>query len=452
MIGVFSRRAPIGPESKIAVNIEHVGGLTRVIPAIAEFAGVNWTTFASSNQVTLPEHYKFSTVSEQVTNHDINIYFAEVPSHELEQSDWFFTHYIWPLLHGLPIPEINLFELELNFSSVRNISHAMAIAGLSSGNSGYFVNDFQLAQVPLFLKELDAVTPSLFFLHTPWPKSVTQNGFAIEVLKFLASGMLAADVIQFQTHKDLTAFETFVNQHLATDHGNPRLEVNPVSVNVRSLQEDSQHHLTQLMLTDSDISYVHIARTDPSKNTMATIAAFTQLAKTFKRTEPRRYLDLYLVPSRQQWPEYQALLSEIGECVAICNSELAALGYLPIRLHVGNDYRRSCAALARYDYLIACSVADGLNLIVKEGAILNTRNGVIISVASVGAMAELGNFCVVTKGVDEKDILQALIAATKLSAETREDLATSLKGQINEFDASHWAESVVAGLKVLETV
>jgi trehalose 6-phosphate synthase len=163
-------------------------------------------------------------------------------------------------------------------------------------------------------------------------------------------------------------------------------------------------------------------------------------------------LDLYIVPSRQQWPEYRSLLTEIVECVESNNTKLSSLNYSPIRIHVGNDYQRASSALKRYDYLIACSVADGLNLVVKEGAVLNNRNGVIISTKNVGAMAELGEFCVVAAEATEVEIAEALTEARNLSPESRRKMSADLKRHIQEFDSSNWAQNVIANFKVLEKV
>jgi trehalose 6-phosphate synthase len=149
---------------------------------------------------------------------------------------------------------------------------------------------------------------------------------------------------------------------------------------------------------------------------------------------------------------YQVLLSEIVQTVERCNSKLSSLNYAPIRLHVGNDYQRASQALSRYDYLIACSVADGLNLVVKEGATLNYRNGVIVSTKNVGAMAELGDFCIVAAEATAMGITDALIEAQTLSFESRRKMSVELKRHVQEFDSSNWAQNVVAKFKVLEKV
>lgn len=451
-IGVLSRRAPIGQTSDLTSTLEHVGGLTRVLPALAEFADINWTALTAQNQVGLPRFSSFSEVANQAHQHDINVLLVEADSEQLAMSDMFCTRYIWPLLHDMPVPRIDDETLKQSFNAFRITNRALAIECIDIDADGYFVNDFQVSQVPTTLREFESSKPITFFLHTPWPKLIPNDVNAIKILQFLANGMLAANVIQFQTQKDMQEFENFVITHLPLELENVRLEVNPVSVDVRALQEQAINLEGAMTIREDEVSYVHIARSDPIKNTLATIAAFTQLAKHFKGSTSRSYLDLYLVPSRQQWPEYQALLAVISESVEINNAKLRSLNYRPIRLHIGNDYERASQALIRYDYLIACSVADGLNLVVKEGAVLNNRNGVIVSTENVGAMAELGGYCVVATEASDVGIAEALMAARNLSSESRKRMSFQLKDHIQKFNVSLWAQSVVANFKIFEKV
>lgn len=451
-IGVLSRRAPIGQGTNSQIAIEHVGGLTRVLPALAEFANINWTALTTQRQVGLPNYYSYAELSNQKHLNDIYIYLTEVSAIDLDRSDWFCAHYIWPLLHDLSSVDLDSSDFNYALKAINNVCQNIATNSYDPTNDGYLVNDFQLARVPLFLKAIDRTSHVSFFLHTPWPKSFPQNNAAIKVLEFLASGMLAADVIEFQTSKDMQAFEKFVLDHMPDLDGTPKLVVNPVSIDVKALQNSAFDSFSEISLSENEISYVHIARSDPIKNTLATIAAFTELAMTFKDMQSRSYLDLYIVPSRQQWPHYQELLSQISRSVANCNAELAFLDYSPIRLHIGNDYELTSRALARYDYLLICSISDGLNLVIKEGAALNSRNGVIVSTKSVGAMAQLGSSCVVAKSVDKASITEALKEAAGVDQETRKAMAQELKQQVEEFDSSRWARSIVQSFKILEAV
>jgi trehalose 6-phosphate synthase len=404
------------------------------------------------SQAGLPKHYSYTKLSDQRYQNQIDIFLTEVDAEALDRSDWFCAHYIWPLLHDLPFSELGNSDLIQSFEVINEVSQAISMNSFDESNFGYLVNDFQLARVPIFLKEADGNSQVTFFLHTPWPKSAVHDNSGIRILQFLASGMLAADVIQFQTTKDLQAFKKFVVDFLPGATDSAKLVVNPVSVDVQALQKPALDAVKQIDLRDEDISYVHIARSDPIKNTLATIAAFTQLALASNGTHPRRFLDLYIVPSRQQWADYQDLLSEISRSVANGNAELAFLNYSSIRLHIGNDYELTTQALSRYDYLLICSTADGLNLVVKEGAVLNSRNGVIVSTATVGAMAQLGNLCVVADSPDQDSIFAALQVAENLEQATRHAMALQLKQQVEEFDSSRWAQSIMESFKILEAV
>jgi trehalose 6-phosphate synthase len=432
--------------------MEHIGGLTRVLPALAEFANLNWSAVTASNRDDFPNQISYTDVSGQNLSHEINIWAAKVSGDDLRQGDWFGTHYVWPLLHDLPLPEIQIAELNDCLASINRLSREMATKCIDGSNDGYLVNDYQLSQVPMALRELEPDKSIVFFLHTPWPKNATEDALGIKILKFLATGMLAADIIEFQTLVDLQAFEKFLRENLSNIATETKLSVNPVSVNVDSLLEQAFTFTNPEKLADDEIRYVHISRSDPIKNTLATIKAFTAFLEDSSTRSPRTFLDLFIVPSRQQWPEYQSLLQEIASCVDECNSKLASLNYAPIRLHLDSDYQQVIQAFIRYDYLIACSVSDGLNLVVKEGAVLNQRNGVIISSHNVGAMAELGNYCVVADGADDVSIAAALDLAANLDAKTLQVMSAQLKAQITEFDASHWAQSVVANFRILEKV
>jgi trehalose-6-phosphate synthase len=65
---------------------------------------------------------------------------------------------------------------------------------------------------------------------------------------------------------------------------------------------------------------------------------------------------------------------------------------------------------------------------------LNDRNGVIVSSKNVGAMAELGDFCVIAAEITSTGIATALLEARNLSTESRRKMSFELKRQIQEFD------------------
>ena len=60
-----------------------------------------------------------------------------------------------------------------------------------------------------------------------------------------------------------------------------------------------------------------------------------------------------------------------------------------MRLELGESVRKAMAAMRNFDVLLVNSVYDGLNLVAKEGALVNRSDGVIVLSENVGAHEEL---------------------------------------------------------------
>ena len=75
--------------------------------------------------------------------------------------------------------------------------------------------------------------------------------------------------------------------------------------------------------------------------------------------------------------------------MARINETWGTPGWTPIVLEVEDDYQRSLAALSRYDVLLVNPVRDGLNLVAKEGPLINTRHGVLALSREAGAFDQL---------------------------------------------------------------
>ena len=93
-----------------------------------------------------------------------------------------------------------------------------------------------------------------------------------------------------------------------------------------------------------------------------------------------------LDPSRQAIPEYVAYVAEIERAVREVNDRFGPV----IDVQVADDFPRSVAAYKQYDVLLVNAVSDGLNLVAKEGPLVNQRDGVLVLSENAGAYAELG--------------------------------------------------------------
>lgn len=359
-------------------------------------------------------------------------------------------------MHDLTLPQIESSQLATYLTDLTQENQKILETALNTTSNAYFINDFHLAPAIKLLREYDSSVPISFFLHTPWPKNHQQDSVANETLRYLASGMLCADFINFQTPADLKTFVAFVAENfpvritdgavisISADTCSVQLLVNSVSVDATALAQ--LPHKSSSDLQEEDLLFVHIARSDPAKNTLGAIAAVIQLLTDRSPDSRRIFLDLYIVPSRQDFLAYQELLTQIQTQVADFNSGFVSDYQDPIRLHVGNDYARALGALRRFDVLLAPSWADGMNLIIKEAAVLNARNGVIVATPKVGAMATLGSSCIIANSPHPTCLLKAIELAMKLPENRRQQMLSEINLLVKFNNLNFW------GFKILQPI
>ena len=92
-------------------------------------------------------------------------------------------------------------------------------------------------------------------------------------------------------------------------------------------------------------------------------------------------------------------------------------GWTPIVLEVEDDYPRSLAALTRYDVLLVNPVRDGLNLVAKEGPLVNTRNGVLALSREAGAFDELDSAALEVNPFDVSGTAAVIAEALDMDAD-----------------------------------
>ena len=450
-LGVLSRRGPIAIDSQNIPHLAHIGGLTRVLPELANHCDVEWTVLNRCESGVASKSFDYREFSNSKHPYELVISQAQIDSNST--SDWFCANYLWQLMHDLALPHIESAQLTKFLTDLTQENQKILETALSTANNAYFINDFHLAPSVKLLREYDYSVPISFFLHTPWPKNHQQDSVANETLRYLASGMLCADFINFQTPADLKSFVAFVAENfpvritygdlisISSETYSAQLLVNPVSVDATALAQLS--HKPPSDLRDEDLLFVHIARSDPAKNTLGVIAAVTQLLTDRSPKRRRIFLDLYIVPSRQDFLAYQELLMQIQTQVAKFNSGFVSDYQDPIRLHVGDDYARALGALRRFDVLLAPSWADGMNLVVKEAAVLNVRKGVIVATPKVGAMATLGSSCIIADSPHPARLLEAIELAMKLPQKQRQQMSSELNSLVKSNNLNSWAFEIL---------
>ena len=98
----------------------------------------------------------------------------------------------------------------------------------------------------------------------------------------------------------------------------------------------------------------------------------------------------HLQPSRQDVPEYVEYLEKIEALVAVINHRHGTTDWMPIDLRLRDDFEEAVALYKHFDLLLVNAMWDGMNLVSKEGPLVNTRDGMMILSENTGAHEELG--------------------------------------------------------------
>jgi trehalose 6-phosphate synthase len=134
---------------------------------------------------------------------------------------------------------------------------------------------------------------------------------------------------------------------------------------------------------------VRVDRMELSKNIVRGFDAFDLLLERRADLRGRVVFLACCYPSREGVPAYVAYRDQVEAAAARVNERWGDGSWQPVRLETDDDYPRSVAALRRYDVLLVNPVRDGLNLVAKEGPMVNQHDGQLVLSTEAGAHVEL---------------------------------------------------------------
>jgi trehalose 6-phosphate synthase len=189
---------------------------------------------------------------------------------------------------------------------------------------------------------------------------------------------------------------------------------------------------------------LRVDRVEPSKNIVRGMLAFEELLEAHPEWRDEVVHVALVYPSRQGLADYLALGAEVTHTAERINHAWGTATWTPIVLYVEDDRPRSLAALTISDVLLVNPVRDGLNLVAKEGALLNGHNGVLVLSREAGAWEELSESALGVNPFDVSGTADALHHALSMDLEERRRRATHLRSLVLARTASDWLEDQLA--------
>jgi trehalose 6-phosphate synthase len=417
------------------------GGLATVVGHALEGTGAMWVAGALSDADRVAaergtiEADGFNVCLLALDGDDYHAYYDVISNATL----WFLHHGLWD------VPRRPRFDRTWHtaWDAYRRVNAAFAkhVASVAPEGAVVLVQDYHLALASDTLRSERPDLTAVHFHHTPFATPRELGMLPDAVADELMSALCGFAACGFHNARWSAAFEA-----CAADRGLP---VPPTFVSPATADADDISGVAAspacndaLDTLDRRIGsrklIVRVDRIELSKNIVRGFLAFDEFLRTYPEWRERVVFGAFVYPSREGLIEYQAYRQEVEGVIERINAEWSTDTWTPIIYDPKDDFPRSVAALRRYDALLVNPVRDGLNLVAKEGPIVNERDGVLVLSRESGVWAELGEAAIGVNPFDITETADALHRALTMGDEERHALATSARRRATARSADDW--------------
>jgi trehalose 6-phosphate synthase len=355
---------------------------------------------------------------------------------------------LWFLHHGM-FDRVRRPRFDIRFRDAWDayvgVNEAFAAATSEQAADGdvVLVQDYQLALVPGALRRLRPDLRVVHFTHTPFAGPDDIRVLPTDVAETLCSS-LASAAAGFHTKRWAANFRRSCEEMLGP--GAPAREpfVASLGPDAAALEEVAASRAVRSAadaladMVGERLVIVRNDRMEPSKNIVRGFLAYDRLLEARAGLRGRVVFVAMLYPTRRGLAEYLAYANEIEQAAARVNERWGTRDWTPILLDDRDDFERSVAGMQRYDVLFVNPIRDGLNLVAKEGPVVNRRDGVLCLSPEAGAYDELADAAIAVHPYDIEQTAGALEDALSLPFDEREARAKHLRALATARNPGDW--------------
>ncbi|MGI8756272.1 MAG: alpha,alpha-trehalose-phosphate synthase (UDP-forming) [Acidimicrobiales bacterium] len=311
-----------------------------------------------------------------------------------------------------------------------NQGFAEAIAAEAPEGAAVLIQDYHLCLVAPTLREARPDLRLVHFAHTPFATPLLLSVLPAVARQELLAGLGSYHACGFHTGRWAADFVACCQ---AEGVDAPGTFVAPLGPDPADLAETLASPACLAAAAEVDEAagdgalIVRVDRIELSKNVLRGFDAFAALLEADPSRRGHVTFGAFVYPSREGVTAYDHYREAVSRRVAEINERFGDDGWLPIVFHPHDDYPRSMAALARADVVMVNPIRDGLNLVAKEAAVVNRRDGQLVLSPGAGAWEELGHAAWRSDPYDVGATAAALGAALDASPEERRRRADALR-------------------------
>ena len=479
---IASNRGPISLRRDAAGELQiqrGSGGLVTALSGLAGHIDSTWISCALSKDDSawtegeVPLNENGDTIRVRFLTPDASAYdgYYNIIANPLL---WFLQHSMWDVPRAPVINQATWRAWEDGYLAINCMfakEIAIKIKQLSS-SALVMIQDYHLYLAARYLRELSP-QPSptiLHFTHIPWPGPEYWGILPPTMRQAILDSLCAVDLLGFQTHDDALNFirtcESYLpNAHVKYKRGRiwyrnhaTHVQDFPISIDVAALKslavspvvEEACSEIKEIISGHKLI--LRIDRIEPSKNIIRGFQAFEEMLELYPEHRNQVTFLALLVPSRLEVGEYKNYLDELMAAAGHINASFGDSQWEPVRVLIGENYPRALAALQLYDVLLVNAIADGMNLVAKEGPVINQKDGVLILSERAGARQQLESGATVISPCDVYATAEAMHQALVMPPEERRQRSERLKWLIEREDINAWLAHQLDALRELHLI
>lgn len=470
---IVSNRGPVTfscPESGERTYSRGAGGLVTALNAVSRRSeGAVWIASTQSEEDIRvsrePAPYEVEDLRIVLVEHDDDAYdlmYNQIANPLL----WFVQHGLYDLPYSPLLGDDTERAWEEGYLPV-NRNFAGAVARIVEGERSptILLHDYQLYMTPLFVREeLDGRDSDAFislFVHIPWPDPEYWRVLPKYVREGVLKSLLSADVVAFHTRRYARNFARTVSEILGVEVGEGDVirydgretwvRAYPISIDPNEFEELSQ---SEAVLEEEEFVkslpgklLLRVDRTDLSKNVVRGFQAYGRMFERHPEMAGEVTFLAQLQPSRGDVPEYARYFEAVGRTAEGVNERHGTEDWTPIQLFMMDNFPRSVAAYKNYDALLVNAVRDGMNLVAKEAAVVNERDGVLILSEGAGAHEELEANALTVNPFDLDEQADAIYRALTMPDDERKKRADGLRETVMSNTIEDWVEAQMEDIK-----
>ena len=470
---LVSNRGPVTFEPGGEIR-RGTGGLVTALIGLASYRDVTWVASAMTDE-DIAAAQRNDGRAFAVRTKDGDEYLVKLVASDADAYDrfyniianpmlWFIQHYLWDLSNA---PDVRRNETEAFEFGYNVVNEDLARAVLEEIDGAeepvVMVHDYHLYTLPALVRRERPDVVLHHFVHIPWSQSDSWRVLPTMIRDEIYHGILCNDIIGFHTRSYTRNFlqccEDLLGLEVDFEDGVVHCEDREVWVRTYPLPIDSgavqsvaarprtREFEKELLRRRRDHLILRVDRADLSKNVLRGFSAFDVFLEQHPEFRERITFIAQLMPSRTDIPEYAEYLERIEAVVAVVNHRHGSPDWMPIQLKLRDDLEEAVAAYKHYDVLMVNAMFDGMNLVAKEGPMVNERAGVSILSENTGAHEELGDCALSVNPFDIQELADSIHAALTMAPEERSRRHEGLKSIVTSRDPGHWVDEQLADIR-----